>query len=316
MVTANLVAATLVPICCLFLLLRVSLPRWRTAGEILLVAALAAVATLAILAQTNQQLGGRWFFLQPSVIYASTRMWLPSPWDVQAVSWLSGAHFLVLQAWRHASPRHRDALTPELAMLAVLIAAHVLVFRLGNLSWDAASRVLVAALPDAQPISAISAFAVCGVALLLFRFERSPWLRWPAYSLALWIAYGSIPASWITADTPHVKEDYAITVSAHRYLWEHLDNNRRLTMWYALPPNEKRPFRSIASTYLWVWALVNENLPTLSASEADSLTPNAQLVLLVPDLRDTDVVKGVLRKFDFDYTPREQMQFGPAAASF
>jgi hypothetical protein len=87
-------------------------------------------------------------------------------------------------------------------------------------------------------------------------------------------------------------------------------------MWYALPPDEKRPFRSIASTYLWVWALVNENLPALSESEAVSLTPNAQLVLFVPDLRDTDVVKGVLRKFDFDYTPREQMQFGPATGSF
>ena len=60
--------------------------------------------------------------------------------------------------------------------------------------------------------------------------------------------------------------------------------------------------------------LVNENLPSVSESEAASLTPNAQLVLLVPDLGDTDVARGVLRKFDFDYTPREQMQFGSAGA--
>ncbi len=46
------------------------------------------------------------------------------------------------------------------------------------------------------------------------------------------------------------------------------------------------------------------------------LTPDAQLVLLVPDLGDTDMVKGALRKFDFDYTPREQKQFGPANAPF
>ena len=98
MVAANLVAATLVPICGLFLLLRVSLPRWRTAGVIVLIAALGAVAMLAILGHQNWQLGGRWLFLLPSVTYASSRLWVPSPWDVQGASWLASAHFLVLQA--------------------------------------------------------------------------------------------------------------------------------------------------------------------------------------------------------------------------
>jgi hypothetical protein len=39
-------------------------------------------------------------------------------------------------------------------------------------------------------------------------------------------------------------------------------------------------------------------------------------VLLVPDPGDADVAKGALRKFDYDYTPRVQKQFGPANASF
>ena len=98
MVVANLVAATLVPICGLFLLLRVSLPRWRRAGFIVLIAAVGGAATLAILAHTNWQLGGNWLFLKPSVSYASTRMWVPSPWDVQGMSWLADAHVLVLPA--------------------------------------------------------------------------------------------------------------------------------------------------------------------------------------------------------------------------
>ena len=130
------------------------------------------------------------------------------------------------------------------------------------------------------------------------------------------IAYGSAPPNWVTADTPDVKEDFATTVSAHRYLGEHLDNNRRLAMWYALSPDEKRPFRSIASTYLWVWMLVNENLPLVNETEAAALTPNGQLVLLVPDLGDTDVARGALRKLHFEYTPREQKQFGSAGATF
>jgi hypothetical protein len=215
-----------------------------------------------------------------------------------------------------ASMRPRDALTLELATLGVLITAHVLIFRWGGAPWAAASQAIAAAIPRVQPFNAIAAFAVCAAALVLFRFIRWQWVRWPAYFLTLWTAYGSAPANWVTADTPRVKEDYAVTVSAHRYLWERLDNNRPLAMWYALSPDEQRPLRSIASTYLWVVVVVNENLPMLSESEAASLTPNAQLVLLVDDPRDTEVVKGALRKVDFDYSPREQKQFGPDNASF
>jgi hypothetical protein len=388
MVIANLVAATLVPICCLFLMLRVSVARWRTTTAILLVAAAGAVATLAVFSHTNWQLGGRWLFLAPSFDYATTAMWQPSPWDVTGVSWLADAHFLLLQAvaslaailalasrrrnldsfagivqliflvaagwwvihstlWTHsihvsyytsylvplglialalipdsplvslASLRTRDAVTVELATLAALISAHLLVFRWGDLSWSAASRALVAAFPDVQPINAISAFAVCAIALVLIRFVRSRWLQWPAFVLTLWVVCGSLPTYFVTAAAPHVTADFATVVAAHRYLWEHLDNNRKLSMWYALASDEKRPLRSIASTYLWAWRLVNENLPMLSEKEVtDMLARDGQLVLLVPDPGDADVAKRALRKFDYDYTPREQKQFGPANASF
>lgn len=388
MVVANLVAATLVPICGLFLMLRVSLARWRTTGAIVLLAAVGAVATLAVIGQLNWQLGGRWLFLAASFDYASTHMFVPSPWDVTGTSWLTNAHFLVLQAaaslaavfalasrrrnldsfagviqlvflvaagwwvihstlWTHSihvpyytsylvplalialvlipdspltrltSLAHRDRVRFELGTLAVLISAHLLVFRWGELSWSAASRALVAAFPDAPPINAIGAFAVCAVALVSIRFVRSRWLQGPAFVLTLWIVYGSMPGYFVTAGTPRVKENFALVVSAHRYLWEHLDNNRPLAFWYALPPGEERPLRSIASTYLWAWNLVNEDLPKLNAQEAtDLLVPNVQLVIFVPDPGDADVVKDTLRKSDYDYIPREQQQFGPATASF
>lgn len=113
-----------------------------------------------------------------------------------------------------------------------------------------------------------------------------------------------------------MREDFTLTVAAHRYLWARLDNNRRFFVWYALRPGERRPFRNIASTYLWGLTYVNEDLPSLSETDAANLTPDAQLVLLVADLADTGTVKGALQKFDFDYIPREQQQFGPADASF
>jgi hypothetical protein len=154
------------------------------------------------------------------------------------------------------------------------------------------------------------------VALAVTRFARSQWLSWPTLIVTLWIAYCAVPMNWATADTPHLQEDYTLAVSTDRYLWGLLDNNRRLAMWYALRPGERRPFRNIASTYLWAWTYVNEDLPTLDENLAPTVVPGAQLVLLVPDLGDTDKAKAALRKFDFDYTPREQKQFGPAAASF
>lgn len=376
MVVANLVAGTLVPICGLFLLLRVSLPHWRRAASIVLVAGAGGVATLAILGHANWQLGGNWLFLMPSLSYAGERMWVPSPWDVQGLSWLAGSYFLILPAaasfaallalwsrprsvqsfsgtvqltfvvavvwwvihsslWTHSihvsyytsylvplglvtlvlftysplarlgSLQYRDTVALELGTLAALIAAHALVFRSG-----------IAILPVAPRLDAIGAFAVCGMALASIRFARSSWIVWPAFVLTLWIAYGAVPMNWATAQTPHLQEDYTLSISAHRYLWEHLDNNRRLAIWYALRPDERRPYKNISSTYLWAWTYVNEDLPSLDEKLSPTVVPGAQLVLLIPDLGDTDRAKAALQKFDFDYTPREQQQFGPADASF
>lgn len=388
MVIANLVGTFLVPICGLFLMLRVSLPRWRRTGAIVSFAAVGTFATFAVFSFASWQFGGRWLFLAGSFDYVNRNIFLPSPWDVTGTSWLFTAHFLVLQAvatlgaalallrrprnldsfagtiqlvflvasvwwvvhsmlWTRsihvpyyasylvplglialvlipdsplsklASLRQRDAIAIELATLAALICAHLLVFRWGEISYSAASRVLVAAFPNVPPLNAISAFVICAVALVSIRLVRSRWLQWPAFALTLWIAYGSMPGYFLPVDRPNVREDYSIVVSAHRYLWEHLDNNRVLSMWYALAPDEKRPLRSIASTYLWAWRLVNEDLPRLNEQEAtDMLTRDGQLVLLVPDPGAAEAAKGALRKFDYNYTPQDQKQFGPADASF
>jgi hypothetical protein len=206
---------------------------------------------------------------------------------------------------RLGSLQYRDTVALELGTLAALIAAHALVFRSG-----------IAILPVAPRLDAIGAFAVCGMALASIRFARSSWIVWPAFVLTLWIAYGAVPMNWATAQTPHLQEDYTLSISAHRYLWEHLDNNRRLAIWYALRPDERRPYKNISSTYLWAWTYVNEDLPSLDEKLSPTVVPGAQLVLLIPDLGDTDRAKAALQKFDFDYTPREQQQFGPADASF
>ena len=96
------------------------------------------------------------------------------------------------------TPRRHVALTTELATIGVLVAAHLLVFRWGNLFWAASSSALAVSFPAAPPFNTITAFAICGAALSLNRFARSRWLAWPAFLLTLWIAYSSVPMNWGT----------------------------------------------------------------------------------------------------------------------
>jgi hypothetical protein len=387
MASANLVALTLVPICGLFVLLRVPVARWSGTCAIASIAAIGAATTLSILGVANWLLGGRWLFLKPSVTYANTRMWVPSPWDVSGSAWLTDAPFLALPAvavvaallflyrrpsilgsfaatvqmtfvvavawwvvhsylWTHsihlsyytsylvpfalivlvtasdqllateAGMRARNVAALEFGTLGLLIAAHLLVFRQGELPWTAASEVLAAAFPSAYRINAITAFAVACAALALFRFVATPWLRWPAFLLALWLAYGSMPPYFPTAQTAHLKENFVLTASVHRHIKEHLTATRPLAMWYALPDAGRRPFRDIASSYLWGYIIINEELPSLNESRATALLTDTQLVLLVINPEDVDGAKAALQKFDLDYTPLAQKQFGPNDADF
>jgi hypothetical protein len=302
---------------------------WLTNAHFLILQAAASLAAALALASRRRNIDSFAGVIQ--VVFLVASVW----WVIHSILWTHSIHVTYYSSYvvplglislvlipdsplaKLASLRQRDAVALELATLAALMGAHFLVFRWGDLSYSAASRALVGAFPNAPPINAISAFVICAVALVSIRFVRSRWLQWPAFVLTLWIAYGSLPGYFLPASVPRVKEDFETVVSAHRYLWEHLDNNRTLSMWYALAPDEKRPLRSIASTYLWAWRLVNENLPMLTEKEAtDMLTRDGQLVLLVNDPGDADVVKAALRKFDYDYTPQDQKQFGPATASF
>jgi hypothetical protein len=387
MASANLVALTLVPICGLFVFLRAPVARWSRTFVIAVIAAAGSATTLAILGVANWLLGSQWWFLKPSVTYANTRMWVPSPWDVSGSAWLADATFLSLPAvavvaallalyrraaivgsfaatvqltfvvavawwivhsylWTHSIhlsyygsylvplalivlvtvtdtlfttgirrwPRHVVPL--ELGTLGLLIAAHILVFRRGELPWTAVSDMVAAAFPTAYRINVITAFVVACVALVVFRFAQSQWLRWPAFLLTFWIAYGSMPPYFPTVQTPHLKENFVLTVSVHRYIKEHLTATRPLAMWYALADAGRRPFRDIASSYLWGYVIFNEELPSLDESKAAAVLAGTQLVLLVRDPADIDAARAALQKFALDYTPVAQKEFGPTDAAF
>jgi hypothetical protein len=384
--SANLVGTTLWPICGLFLVLRVGLARWRTALAIFAAAAAGMLLAFAVFGLANQQLGGQFLYLKPSVDYAGSRMWVTSPWDVEGLAWLPNAPALVLPAlaalgavlalagrshvarsfsgivqvillvavvwwvihstlWTHSihisyytsylgplallalavhpdSPLNtapisplRRAIAVQLAVLGLLIV-HLLIFRQGDRVWAGVEAALGEGFSTPFGINAFVAFAVSGVLLASLRFVRPLWFRWPAFLLALLLAYSSVPTNWEPADTPHVKEDFTLTVSAHKFIGRHLDPSRALRMWYALTPSEARPLKNISSTYLWGWTLINEAMPSLDYAQAASLAPNTQLVMMAAEAQEVEAARQSLRKFGFDYVPRIQQQFGRPETTF
>ncbi len=387
MATANLVATTLWPICGLFLLLRVGASRWRRVFAILGVAAIGASAMFAAFGLANQQLGGRFLFLQPSVVFAGTRMWLPSPWDVEGMAWLPDSPALILPAiatlgavlalagrapvarsfsgslqvtflvatvwwvihsalWTHSihifyytsylvplalvtlavhpySPlkiipglRTGHALALELATLAVLVV-HLLFLRHGDAwAWKSVGSTLNAAMSTRYGINAYVGCAVAGVALISLRLVRARWFQWPAFLLALLMAYSSVPENFAIWSLPRVKDDLALTASVHEYIRRHLDPNRSFRMWYRIVKGEPRPYRNISSSYLWGYVLVNEAMPLLEPNPPTPLDANAQLVLMAANQREVETARAALRKVGFVYSPQVQQEFGPPDIRF
>jgi len=382
--SANLVATTLWPICGLFLLLRVGVARWRTILAVAGVAAIGAVAMFAALGFANQQLGGRFLFLRASVNYASTNLWLPSPWDVKDYRWLQDAPALILPSvaaigavlalagrlkivrsfsgavqvctlaavvwfvihstlWTHslhisyyssyliplgllAVAVHPDsplsatatfdlprAVVMELAILGLLIL-HMLVFRYGDVMWQGIAS------PDtgfSTPfgINTYVAFAIATFALASMRFVRTLWYRWPAFLLALLMVCSSVPTNWVMPNAARMRDDYALTVSVHDFILQHLDRNRPLRMWYTIVAGEPRPFRNISSSYLWGYVLFNEAMPALEPIQA-SIEPTAQLVLMAATQPEIDTARQALGKLGLTYSPRVQKEFGRRNATF
>lgn len=288
------------------------------------VAALGAVLALA----------GRWrvassFSGTVQVTFLATVVW----WVIHSTLWTHSVHVsyyisylvplgLLALAVHPDSPmniapalRLRHAITLELAILGLLIV-HILVFREGDVVWGALARTLRVRFATPNGINALVAVAVAVLALASLRFIRPLWLRWPVFLLALLMAYSSVPTNWAAHGTPRLRHDFALTVSAHRFIGQHVDHSRDFRFWYSLAPGEPRPFRNISSTYLWGWTLVNEAMPSLDAAQAASLVPDTQLIVLADTGADVDAARQALRKSGFDYASRVQHEFGAPDASF
>lgn len=159
-------------------------------------------------------------------------------------------------------------------------------------------------------IAAAAAIATVVFVRAASRFQT----RWIVLSAGLSLTFVAAPQFWQSATGAMPRVRYAITAAAHRYISGQVDG-RRLRIWYDLPADTERPVKSIASTFLWGYVLVNEALPQLTPQQAETLTEGTRLVILAPDAADVALARAPLGRFGFEFRPVAERRFGDGGAA-
>jgi hypothetical protein len=96
-------------------------------------------------------------------------------------------------------------------------------------------------------------------------------------------ASSGINRAYAGADTGEPQNRYALTCNAHRFIKDH-EGSRKLRFWYDFNnPLGKKIFRSISSTYLWGYSMLNEKYPSIDEKDTAFLDPSSRLVVLQPE---------------------------------
>ncbi len=201
------------------------------------------------------------------------------------------------------SPRAAWAL--EIAAFAVLATAHVLFLRRGGY-FLYRMAVLFHASGTAVIVTSV-AMAAGLLAVLSLRIVRPPSLRWAVFLPAIAVAF-AVP-HYRGSNPVDGRAEYETTALAHRFITSAIGTHT-IRIWY--PPAEytSPPFRSIASTYLWKWNLVNETLPALTPEDAAKVPSDTRLIMLLAHQADAGGARAALRRFGFDATDVAHQDFG------
>jgi hypothetical protein len=185
-------------------------------------------------------------------------------------------------------------------------------------AWLVRAFAAVPSIGDARALAAGATMlgaASGAIAVALLHAPGAASVRRFGFVIALACSYIAAPQFWQPAVGASAPARFETTALAHRYIAAHATDHP-LRVWYRLTPDTERPFKSIASTYLWGYVLVNEAMPELSQQQAATLVPGSRLVLLLSDAADAEAARSGLRAFGFDYEPVAQRQFGDGEAGF
>jgi hypothetical protein len=223
---------------------------------------------------------------------------------------------LPLQAGQLTAVRGwRAALTVELAVYAALAIVHVGFLWYGTGLWTrVAAMAGPAHPPDRLAVITVAAASVGLVAVVVMRFAARSAIRGMLVVAGLAFVFAA-PHVLHEADEPDARARFRTVTEAHRFIGTYIDKSAT-RFWYRLLPHEMPPFRSIASTYLWGWVLVNEDMPLLTTEQVATLRPGTHLVLLLNREEEQMEARAALRRFGFDYSVVALRRFGAGSQAY
>jgi hypothetical protein len=230
------------------------------------------------------------------------------------VSYLVPLALVALPLQADLSPRRsgwRAALGLELAVCAALGVAHVTFLWHGTAWWNHVTAWL-SPNPD-HPLDRLTvimaALMTVGIAaVLLLRSAARSATRAVAAVAAIAVVFAA-PHLWQGAGVPDARTRFETVAAAHRFIGGYFDRPT-MRFWYRFSSDDAPPFRSIASTYMWSWLLVNEDLPHLTSEQARALGPDTRLVFLIDRETERDDARAALRQFGYDFSVVGERQFG------
>jgi hypothetical protein len=137
---------------------------------------------------------------------------------------------------------------------------------------------------------------ICGAAAVVaLRGTARPVLRWATFSLCMGVIYSTPILSFPSSDATGGRSRFQSIVTAHRFIGNQT-SGKELRFWYGGNSPGTGLRRSISSTYLWGYRLLNEDWPQLKESEAAGLS-GKRLVALLEHPNDVDTTVQALKSW-------------------
>ena len=220
---------------------------------------------------------------------------------------------LVALPLQTGKPQEREhlgaAVSFDLSAYAMLAAAYVAFLWYGSAFWNSLALALNHSRPpNLYSLLAFTAMTIGCLALLSLWVVRWPRLRWSLFVAAVAVSCAG-PYFRPAAEMPDGRARFETVVEAHRFIGKYLDRPA-IRFWYRLKPQDAPPLRSIASTYLWGWVLINEDLPRLSSDEAATIKPDTRLVFLIAARHELDEGRAELTRLGWRTSIVAEHPFG------
>jgi hypothetical protein len=216
----------------------------------------------------------------------------------------------------------------ELATLCVFAVAHLVVYGHVTTFWRTVARVLGYVHPLTVSAAATSIGAAAGcVAVIALRFVPIPRVAWGVFLAGMVMSFAAVNspfdrpvklvamALWPEASSFSFRAEFEQTALAHRFIAASIPQ-KVVRFWYAPPTRVSPPFRSISSTFLWEYVLINEDFPHITAKVAKTIQPGSRLVLLMRTPSEEQEARDALRPFGLDFTVVEKRGFGTSDRPF